>query len=46
LEEINEDAINAFLRETRAGVSKNTYYVYRHVLKRFTHFITTKLREI
>jgi hypothetical protein len=46
LEKINEDAINIFLRETRAGVSKNTYYVYRHVLKRFAHFITTKLREV
>jgi hypothetical protein len=46
LEEINEDIIDAFLRETRAGVSKNTYYVYRHVLKKFVHFIATKLREV
>uniref|UniRef100_A0A7J2U2E8 Core-binding (CB) domain-containing protein n=1 Tax=Ignisphaera aggregans TaxID=334771 RepID=A0A7J2U2E8_9CREN len=42
LEEINEDIINAFLRETRAGVSKNIYYVYRHMLKRFAHFIATR----
>jgi predicted secreted protein len=46
LEEINEDIIDAFLRETRAGVSKNTYYVYRHVLKKFAHFIATKLGEV
>lgn len=46
LEEINEDIIDAFLRETRAGVSKNTYYVYRHVLKKFVHFIATKLGEV
>jgi hypothetical protein len=46
LEEINEDIIDAFLRETRAGVSKNTYYVYRHVLKKFAHFIAAKLGEV
>jgi hypothetical protein len=46
LEEINEDIIDTFLRETRAGVSKNTYYVYRHVLKKFAHFIATKLGEV